>query len=101
MGGLLRGNDASGSGELNPQAQDSGIVADHRGMDATVAAVALVQNQAAVQRLEFSVKMIKQNELAKQGLMDLIVASAQDARLYTASGGVAGASAGKNLNQSA
>lgn len=70
-------------------------------MDATAVAINLMQHQAAVQRLDVTAKLVKQNELSKQGLLELIEATADAAGLYSPDGNVLQQGVGGNLDRRA
>lgn len=68
-------------------------------MDAVTIAANLVHHQAALQKLDVSVKLVKQQADSKQGLIDLITATAEGSATYAPSGKVPSPSAGSILNQ--
>jgi hypothetical protein len=68
-------------------------------MDAATIAVNLVQNQAALQKLDVSAKLVKQQEESKQGLIDLIVATAEGASVYGSGGNLGSLQTGSILDR--
>ena len=78
------------------------IVVDGEKMDAISTAVALIDQNVAVSKMNLAAKMVRQNEESKQGLIDMIVASADAGGLYSSGGNAVVASApGGQLNASA
>ena len=61
---------------------------DGCGMDATTAAVALIGQQMEISKVDLAVKMVRQNEESKRGMIEMIAASAESGNLYSPRGGV-------------
>lgn len=57
-------------------------------MDATTAAVALIGQQTEMTKMDLAVKMLRQNEESKRGMIEMIAASADSGSLYSPRGGV-------------
>ncbi len=70
-------------------------------MDAITAAVALLSDQVAVQKLDFAAKMVRNAEESKQGVVDMILESSDAGALYSPSGGAVSAPVGTSLNTTA
>ncbi len=70
-------------------------------MDAITAAVALLNDQVAVQRMDFAAKMVKSADASKQGILDLITASSDAGALYSPSGSAVSGAVGARLNTTA
>ncbi|MCG8527654.1 MAG: hypothetical protein MI748_14835 [Opitutales bacterium] len=67
-------------------------------MDAITAAVALISEQAMMERLDATMRIIKSNEQATRGLVDMITSSASSGTLYSPSGFVSQESVGQKLD---
>ena len=70
-------------------------------MDAITAAVALIGEQMAVQRLNATVDIFKQKQETDQGIIDLVSSSAEAGTLYDNGGSVQAAAVATALNTQA